>query len=1471
MKKRLGLMLLALVLCMAALCVGANAADPDGGYVKEGDNSCDQNCIAHAIVPGYNPGEVYRWHVQSLQWILDQMSSPWNNYSTVNVKFLRDAEMTETLTFSACVTHVIFDLNGKTISGALDSTPVVEVNYGYGPVDEHCITFRNGTIENTAAGGTALKLSNGATTLEDVNVKGDLVLGTQFATSENYTPTFCRSSGGIGSFTKIRPEAGATWKKQLVEMLGEDCFFTDSSGVRLEITTEFSAEKPLTDVRTKACDHKDANGNYTLFKDATTIKYGAPAKRCTVCGNLCPHDKITTDGSNTCTVCGIPIAIEATNLLNGKDIGPWYYTGLDDAVNEILHVHAGRRPVLKLLADVDSACQVEWYKIGDDGLTIDLAGHTLTLTTDDNKSRSDKMKFLNTSEKPGKVIGTVNVCTDSDSGTVTLTIPDTHNDLTIDTLIFKKGGTASLAGGSFGSITIGDDSRANTLADLLASGYYFADTTSGEPAAMYDTDGSAKTELTNVTVKLCSHDTAICGPDGAWTCFCGKKTFVASITKDDTTTYYADMQKAFNAADGGTVKLLANVVDVTVNTEKPFIFDLNGHTVHSLTVNSKFTLKDSSEGTGKIVENLIVNADGLSVGDLLEEGHAFRSCSDNSWPLATVRTVGNVCIQQAPITSVTLDVLNVKDNTVASTTMLYGTTGGVKLSANCNILNQTRPDCKWYEVGGSLITIDNATGMNYSLPDDLAAGTHTYRVTFTSDGYSRSADITITVTPISIVGAEVAVGGLTYTGKAQQPEVTVTLGEKTLTENKDYTLSGAEQTDAGSYQLTVTGKGGYDGKIGNVEWKIEPMKIKGVKDVTSVSKDYDGSADVTLPKANVTFLDDADKEISLPEGAFTITNARFTTRQDGFVYEKSPNAGTGKCISFTLTLTDSNYAFYVFDGEAESVRSRDLSFEPIDDRFTITKASAPARAAELTLYITNGLAKTYEADLAALLSELTKPCEYGNITYSEPDVQVTASGYYSTGTAKVENGKLSLPILENNVDTAGSIGTVTVKVTTQNYKDITLTINLNATNKIIPTGAPTLNKTTLTYGEKLSAITLSGSMKDGDRTVSGTFTWETPDAILNAGTHDNVAWEFTPSDQTTYAEATGTASITVNKATPSGAPKYTAITASGKTLTDAGLTVNESWPKGTVEWELEDTTEVKANTPYKWVFTPTDTANYNTATGSITLYHVSSGGGSDTPTYPVNTPSKTENGNVTVTPRYAERGDTVTIIVKLDEGFKLNDLTVTDKNGNDLQLTDKGSGKYTFTMPVGKVEVKAAFAKEIEISPFDDVPTNAYYYEAVKWAQEKGITDGIGNGLFGSNQPCTRAQIVTFLWRAAGSPEPKTMSGFTDVLTDSYYAKAVAWAVENGITTGTGDGKFSPDATCTRAQSVTFLFRAAEASADGTSSFADVAADAYYAEAVKWAADHGITNGIGNGLFGPDNACTRAQIVTFLWKLYAGK
>lgn len=277
-----------------------------------------------------------------------------------------------------------------------------------------------------------------------------------------------------------------------------------------------------------------------------------------------------------------------------------------------------------------------------------------------------------------------------------------------------------------------------------------------------------------------------------------------------------------------------------------------------------------------------------------------------------------------------------------------------------------------------------------------------------------------------------------------------------------------------------------------------------------------------------------------------------------------------------------------------------------------------------------------------------------------------------------------------------------------------------------------------------------------------------------------------------------------------------------------------------------------------------------TVTLNASWSYISSGSSSYDPTYSVSTPSKTENGTVTVSPKSASKGDTVTVTVKPDSGYVLETLTVTDKNGNELTLKDKGNGKYTFTMPAGKVEVKATFMEDNSmLNFFYDVPNNAYFYEAVKWAVKNGITDGVGNNLFAPEQPCTRAQIVTFLWRAAGSPEPKgAASGMTDVVSGSYYEKAVAWAIENGITTGTTTSTFSPDATCTRAQAVTFLARALKAKAASAAEFSDVPTGSYFADAVAWAAANGVTEGIGGGLFGSDNDCTRGQIVTFLYRAY---
>ena len=314
------------------------------------------------------------------------------------------------------------------------------------------------------------------------------------------------------------------------------------------------------------------------------------------------------------------------------------------------------------------------------------------------------------------------------------------------------------------------------------------------------------------------------------------------------------------------------------------------------------------------------------------------------------------------------------------------------------------------------------------------------------------------------------------------------------------------------------------------------------------------------------------------------------------------------------------------------------------------------------------------------------------------------------------------------------------------------------------------------------------------------------------------------------------------------------VTVSGKSLTI---------DKNSHEYNFDKVT-VDANS------TKTVSGDGKILTITYTAPSYSGGSSSSDPTYSVSTPSKTENGSVTVSPKSASKGDTVTVTVKPDSGYVLETLTVTDKNGNELTLKDKGNGKYTFTMPSGKVEVKATFMEDNSmLNFFYDVPNNAYFYEAVKWAVKNGITTGVGNYLFAPEQPCTRAQIVTFLWRAAGSPEPKgAASGMTDVVSGSYYEKAVAWAIENGITTGTTTTTFSPDATCTRAQAVTFLARALKAKAASAAEFSDVPTGSYFADAVAWAAANGVTEGIGGGLFGSDNDCTRGQIVTFLYRAY---
>ena len=356
-------------------------------------------------------------------------------------------------------------------------------------------------------------------------------------------------------------------------------------------------------------------------------------------------------------------------------------------------------------------------------------------------------------------------------------------------------------------------------------------------------------------------------------------------------------------------------------------------------------------------------------------------------------------------------------------------------------------------------------------------------------------------------------------------------------------------------------------------------------------------------------------------------------------------------------------------------------------------------------------------------------------------------------------------------------------------------------------------------------------------------------------------------------------SITLNK------PQLSLVKGATETLTATVLPTTAT--DKTVIWESSDTavatvkdgivTAVAAGNA-----TITAKAGEKTATCAVTVTNPSNsgsssgGGGSSTPRYAVTVPDKTENGSLSVSSKNAKKGSDVTITATPDKGYEVDDIVAKDAKGNKLTLKDNGDGTYTFTMPASKVTVTVAFAekKAEPIVPeklFADVSAEEYYYEAVKWASENGVTGGIGENLFGAKLPCTRAQIVTFLWRAAGSPEPKGMSGFVDVSADAYYAKAVAWAVEEGIVSGTSATTFNPDAVCTRAQSVAFLYRAFGEKVNKAAGFSDVSADAYYADAVAWAVENGVASGIGGGLFAPDQDCARGQIVAFLYRAYQNK
>ena len=422
-------------------------------------------------------------------------------------------------------------------------------------------------------------------------------------------------------------------------------------------------------------------------------------------------------------------------------------------------------------------------------------------------------------------------------------------------------------------------------------------------------------------------------------------------------------------------------------------------------------------------------------------------------------------------------------------------------------------------------------------------------------------------------------------------------------------------------------------------------------------------------------------------------------------------------------------------------------------------------------------------------------------------------------------------------------------------------------------------------------LTYDGSEKAATVTTTSGWTGAAPIPVYYSGDTKLKSIPTNAGDYTakvTVQGATASVNFTITKAAPTIAISAdpTSLTGSGTvklTVTSKGVpekgTVTVTCDNGITVTENEGGTfsaalpnETKTYT-FKASYAGDDNHKEATDTCEVSVTRRSSSGGSSSSgrSYAVSAPS-TKNGDVTVSPKNASKGDRVTVTVTPDKGYELDKLTVKDASGNKLKLTDKGNGKYTFTMPGSKVTVSAEFVEEQAASIFADVPADAYYAKAVEWAVKKGITNGKANGLFGSNDPCTRGQIVTFLWRAAGSPSPKgTATVPADVLPGSYCYDAVAWALENGITNGMADGTFGVNNTCTRGQSVTLLYRALGKAPTTVNGFTDVAADAFCADAVAWAVESGVTNGTSASAFSPNAGCTRAQIVTFLYRAYQGK
>ena len=898
------------------------------------------------------------------------------------------------------------------------------------------------------------------------------------------------------------------------------------------------------------------DGNATELADVTVKEHTHTMvdNKC-ACGFSCTHKD--TDGTSAidkdgkCAVCGTQFA---------AGIGETYYTDVPSALDA-----AADGQIITLLANGTLPYGIYASKT----LTLDLNGHSLSGhslnvggSTATGQALTGNLTFIDSSGGNGAVGVTVR-----DGGTLVF---DPEKDSTTLLQLEVWGGKVELHGGKI----LRKDLRLNnsiTLGDLLPRNaglaYYCGDTQL--------TLKEAASKTCDLVVKSCAHGGKN-GFDGANCPYCNAPAVAETALNNGEGNRpwrrFADLQTALDAdRDGGAeFKLLADVTgDYTINGTQDTGLNLNGHsikgtvTVKAAAGRNTITLSNTKNTTTASIDTVVAYKGAklagsrypAVIGELtLAEGATWKNIlNDTALGYKVLNADGthkwyarddvkgsqlnNVIINRLPITSKTLYLkVGGKNLTGNSPKVERGTT--VQLCASCNA-----KDADVYIYTGQIVGNNTPTysqkkaeykkiGSSWYYVVDLDAntiGTYDIYFTATKDGYSvTSSHKKLTVTKAAIPASAItapAANALTYNGNEQllvtKGSVDAKYGEMQYRLGTSGGFSTATPTaaDAGTYTVyyKVVGAEGYnDTAAKSIKVTIGPVKIKGICNVTSVSKTYDGSASVTLPKANLAFLDAAGNMISLPESAYTITDARFTTRQDDFAYEDSPDAGTKETISFTLTLTDSNY---VFEGEAADVGSDNFNFTANDDRFKIDQATVTP--AEITLFVYNDVAKTYTLDLATLLPELTSGCEYGKIKYQGCDYHFTDSTYLDSnnGMFVSNEGILTLPIVAaHSAEVNKQIGTITAPVVTANYQQFELTIKVVIGEKITPVQSDDfkISATGITYRQTLenSTLTVKGTMKDPTtgKEVPGTFAWLNKyDRPINTG-DVYFDWTFTPAE-----------------------------------------------------------------------------------------------------------------------------------------------------------------------------------------------------------------------------------------------------------------------------------------------------------------------------------------------------------------------